>query len=333
MMPEIKISGVDELGRVRRFPWLIVCILLIVVTLWGLIQLFSSCSAEGDGGGADAAEEKTTNNPEEISGENSNSEDTPTGDNSGAGAVGDPALFRSSFLKGDEAEKAGELSIAREYYLKALSLSGPGAEQLKVEERIAGVTLPLLTTPRQMKEKVTYIIQSGDHLSSIARRFGTTLELVQVSNEISNPNMIRKGDNLRILNKVEFTIKVRKKENDLVLEMNGEFVKRYSVGTGRYGKTPVGNFTIVDRIKEPIWWRSDGREIPYGDPENILGTRWLKLQASEGTSASEGYGIHGTWDDSTIGRQSSAGCIRMRNIDVEQLYMLVPLHTAVNIAE
>ena len=46
-----------------------------------------------------------------------------------------------------------------------------------------------------------------------------------------------------------------------------------------------------------------------------------------------GYGIHGTWDESTIGRQSSAGCVRMRNADVAEIFMLLPRGTPVTIVE
>ena len=48
-------------------------------------------------------------------------------------------------------------------------------------------------------ESVEYTVQSGDTLSSIARRYGTTVqELVDV-NHIQNPDLIYPGDKLRIL--------------------------------------------------------------------------------------------------------------------------------------
>ena len=42
-----------------------------------------------------------------------------------------------------------------------------------------------------------------------------------------------------------------------------------------------------------------GRAIPFGDPENILGTRWMGFENSPGA---RGYGIHGTARPETIGR-------------------------------
>jgi lipoprotein-anchoring transpeptidase ErfK/SrfK len=46
-----------------------------------------------------------------------------------------------------------------------------------------------------------------------------------------------------------------------------------------------------------------------------------------------GYGIHGTWDEASIGKAESAGCVRMRNAEVEQLYTLLPNGTEVAIEE
>ena len=73
--------------------------------------------------------------------------------------------------------------------------------------------------------------------------------------------------------------------------------------------------------------------VPFGDKENILGTRWMSLTATGETPPARGYGIHGTWEPATLGKQSSAGCIRMRNSDVEELFMLVPEGTPVTIVE
>jgi len=126
---------------------------------------------------------------------------------------------------------------------------------------------------------------------------------------------------------------VSKSRNDLLLKANGVFFKRYQVGTGQYGKTPAGTFIISDKIIEPPWWRPDGKMIPFGDKENVLGTRWMSITPVEGTPSVSGYGIHGTWEQETIGKQASAGCIRLVNSDVEELFLLTPMGTRVVITE
>lgn len=73
--------------------------------------------------------------------------------------------------------------------------------------------------------------------------------------------------------------------------------------------------------------------IPFGDKDNVLGTRWMSLQAANPTNAVRGYGLHGTWEPETIGRQASAGCVRLLNNEVEELFLLVPIGTRVVITE
>ena len=46
-----------------------------------------------------------------------------------------------------------------------------------------------------------------------------------------------------------------------------------------------------------------------------------------------GYGIHGTWDTNSIGKQATAGCIRLLNDDVAELYLILPIGTIVAIRD
>ncbi len=242
------------------------------------------------------------------------------------------AKVRELMNEGGKLQRDDDFVAARELYYKALGGVRDAGLRREIEQRLGTINVLLVTTPRMMPEKVEYVVQRGDFIQRIARRFGTTVELVQKSNRISNPNLIKAGDVLRVL-QAEFTLEASKSRNDLVVYMDGRFFKRYLVGTGEFGRTPTGTFEIYDKIVEPVWWRPDGREVPYGDPENILGTRWMAIRATGDTPAVRGYGIHGTWDNSSIGRAESAGCIRMRNEEVEELYILVPNGTKVTIVE
>jgi len=104
-------------------------------------------------------------------------------------------------------------------------------------------------------------------------------------------------------------------ERTLSLIQNGEVVRVYPVAVGApHSPTPVGTFTITNRITNPTYYRP-GKVIGPG-PSNPLGTRWLGLDA-------KGYGIHGTDDPESIGHARSHGCIRLTNRDVEQLFELL----------
>ena len=180
----------------------------------------------------------------------------------------------------------------------------------------------IILTALPAAEKVDYTIQAGDTLGKLASRYGTTIELIRTANHITG-DKIRVGDRLRIY-QAKFAVTVNKSENTLTVTDAGKFFKRYKVGTGQFSKTPTGEFKIATRIPEPPWYRADGKTVPFGDSENILGTHWLGLDV-------RGYGIHGTWETNSIGKQSSAGCIRLLNGDIAELFTILPVGTPVTI--
>jgi lipoprotein-anchoring transpeptidase ErfK/SrfK len=247
---------------------------------------------------------------------------TPTSPLATAEEIIEPAV---SLLREAEALRAeGRLQAAREKALDALDQSPDPATRAALETLLGEVGIALVMTPRPMPEKIDYVVEPGNSLARIARRYGTTVELLKKSNGLRS-DVIRPGDRLRVFTGT-WSIRVNKTRNDLVLSLNNRFFKRYRVGTGEFAKTPTGEFKIVDRIAQPTWWHPDGRVIPYGDPENLLGTHWLALDV-------KGYGIHGTWEPETVGRQASLGCVRLLNEDIEELFTLVPVGTPVIIEE
>ena len=240
----------------------------------------------------------------------------------------------AAFMRaGEAAEKADDLYAARTNYLAALADPGCGKACPVAEARLGAVDVELIFSPREMEGKIDYAIAPGDSLKKIANRHGTTVDLIVKGNSVPNPDRVQVGDRLRILDKQVFEISVSKSRNDLLVTLNGKFFKRYKVGTGKFAKTPVGTFEITDKITEPPWWKPDGKVVPFGDKENILGTRWMAIAATGDTPPARGYGIHGTWDESSLGQQSSAGCIRMANRDVEELFVYVPVGTKVVIGD
>ncbi|MFO7534793.1 MAG: L,D-transpeptidase family protein [Kiritimatiellia bacterium] len=226
-------------------------------------------------------------------------------------------------------EKEGKLVEARESYLEILD-ANPGLPA--VEQKAAALSMELILKPHPMPEKTNYVVAAGDTLDKIARKFGTTKELLVTNNLIAKASLIKRGDHYRVFTGT-FKVRVNKSRKELLLTLNGRFFKRYRIGTGKFGKTPAGDFIVTERVSQPVWWKADGKAVPFGHPENILGTHWLALRAAGATPPVSGYGIHGTWDDSSIGKDESAGCVRMRNADVEELYVLMPVGTEVVIEE
>ena len=104
-------------------------------------------------------------------------------------------------------------------------------------------------------------------------------------------------------------------DRKLALIVDGEVVRTFPVSVGApVSPSPVGRFTIVNRLTEPTYYRP-GKVIGPG-PTNPLGTRWIGLDL-------KGYGIHGTDQPDSIGYARSHGCIRLRNSDIEALFPLL----------
>jgi lipoprotein-anchoring transpeptidase ErfK/SrfK len=234
---------------------------------------------------------------------------------------------RAALSDARAAYDAGQLNDAKQSLDRAVA-STPDADLI---ELLGNVNMELLKSPRPMDGKVYYSIVSGDSLSRIAKKHNTTVALIKEINGMTG-DTIRAGARIMVYNG-NFSIRVSKTRNTLDLMAGEKLFKRYSVGTGKFGKTPAVDFKIVDKIEEPPWTRfTDGKLIEYGDPENVLGTRWMKITSAEHPEIT-GFGIHGTWERDSIGKQSSAGCVRMLNEDVEELFDLVPRKTTVTITE
>lgn len=247
-------------------------------------------------------------------------EPAPTSASTPAPVIGDAATL---FAEAQAKLKAGDYQGARNTALDALN-AAPGAPE--IEHFLNDLAMPLLASERPMAEKTDYTVQSGDFLGKLAGKFNTPVALIAKANDIPDA-MIRAGQTLRIFdgNNHVFALEVSKSRNDLLVTLDGRFFKRYVVSTGKNGKTPTGTFKITDKIAHPAWHKPGGA-IPYGDPENLLGTHWLALDLP-------GYGIHGTWEPESLGQQASDGCIRLHNDNIEELYTILPRGTLVTIIE
>ena len=134
------------------------------------------------------------------------------------------------------------------------------------------------------------------------------------------------GKILKVTN-AKFSILVDKSQNLLFLKENEGILKTYTVATGMNNSTPVGTFKVKDKLISPTWYKPDGGgPIKPDNADYQLGSRWMGITA-------DSYGIHGTKDPESIGKQITNGCVRMLNQDVEELYDIVPVGTEVTIVD
>lgn len=185
----------------------------------------------------------------------------------------------------------------------------------KAQEELENNNIQMLYSPSLTPDSISYEVQKGDTLAKIAKKFSTTQDLIIKANNLKNPKVVPLGRNLKVHNE-KISIAVDKSQNILTLKSGDRILKTYHVSTGLNNCTPTGAFKVVNKIINPPWYTAGG-VIPPDSPKNILGSRWLGLSL-------KGYGIHGTTEPQSIGKQATSGCVRMKNSDVEELYGIVP---------
>ncbi|RDE28712.1 L,D-transpeptidase [Parageobacillus thermoglucosidasius] len=105
-------------------------------------------------------------------------------------------------------------------------------------------------------------------------------------------------------------IDISTNKHQLKLYDGRRLIKVYPIAVGKMlTPTPSGIYTIINKQR---------------NPGGAFGVLWLGLSRPH-------YGIHGTNNPSSIGKNVSRGCIRMYNHDVIELSSMVPVGTRVYI--
>ena len=218
-------------------------------------------------------------------------------------------------------EAKASLLEAKGIYQKLINEFPNASEVMNWQKKIEELNIKLLFSPIITPKSIVYQIQPGDTLTKIAKKFKTIPELIMVSNGLTS-DKISPGRKIKVWI-APFSIVVDKSQNTLILKSEEEIIKTYIVSTGSNNSTPTGTFKIANKLLNPTWFKAGAVVLP-ASPENILGSRWLGFSLP-------GYGIHGTTDPKSLGRQVTQGCIRMSNSDVEELYNIVSVETEVTI--
>ncbi|WP_448832529.1 L,D-transpeptidase [Camelimonas sp. ID_303_24] len=120
------------------------------------------------------------------------------------------------------------------------------------------------------------------------------------------------------------TIIVDTKARQLYYVLPGGKMMRYGVAVGNEAFGWTGTAVVQRKAEWPDWHppAEMKQRWPHvrdtkGGPGNPLGARALYLYQNGKDTL---YRIHGTNEPEKIGRAESSGCIRMRNIDVIDLY-------------
>jgi len=181
-----------------------------------------------------------------------------------------------------------------------------------------------LCDPGNVTGARSYTVARGDSLARIAQRFrkeGLAVEdgTIAVLNRIHNPNALQVGQKVKIPVS-PITGVLEKRSFGLALYVGEHLLRLYWVGHGANDHTPLVEFTVGEKQAQPAWTAPNGKVYAYGQPENILGEFFIKFLHDTYV----GFGAHGTTLPGTICTMSSAGCIRMLDADIAELFKILP---------
>ena len=229
----------------------------------------------------------------------------------------------ATLVRGKDFENKGDLLNAKNTYQELIN-NFPGSKDImNWQEKLEDLNIKLIFSSVITPKSTLYEIKPGDTIAKIAKEFKTTAGLIMKSNNISS-DKIFVGRKIKVWN-TPINIVVDKTQNILILKSDDEIIKTYIVSTGTNNSTPSGTFKIINKLENPTWFKA-GLVVPFGSPENVLGTRWMGFNLA-------GYGIHGTVEPQNLGKQVTQGCVRMANSEAEELYTIVPVGTEVTIVD
>jgi LysM repeat protein len=211
----------------------------------------------------------------------------------------------------------------------------------------AGITEPPENAPAEVVEgappvaNTTYIVQAGEHLAQIARRYGMNWTTLASINGISDPNHVYAGQELIIpaLN-----------ADGGIIDMG---IITPAIAAGAAPTITVGKQIVVDLSAQRIYAYQDGvlmrsTLVSSGLPATptVLGDyavrSRIRSQTMTGPGYSlpnvewvqyfyQGYAIHGTYWHNNFGSPMSHGCVNLTNAEAEWFWGFATIGTPVHV--
>ena len=187
---------------------------------------------------------------------------------------------------------------------------------------------------------VTYVVQEGEHLSLIARRYGMSWTVLAQVNGITDPNHVFAGQELVIpaldetggiidlgiitpiqggpgpTTTVGKQIVVDLSDSRIYAYQDGVLMRNVLVSTGLPATPTVqGDFTVRSRIRS---------QTMTGPGYNLPNVEWVQYFF-------QAYAIHGTYWHNNFGRPMSHGCVNLPNSEAQWFWDFASIGTPVRV--
>ena len=221
----------------------------------------------------------------------------------------------------------GDMLAARIAFSRALRGDLPQSrqEELRSElQRMAEALLFSRATNLDDPLCSVHVIEFGQTINGLARRYNITENLLMAINHITEPHRIRVGQRLKII-RGPFRASISKSQHRMDILLGDTMVRTFRVGLGTNGGTPIGRWRVKNKLENPDWADPrNGRYYASEDPENPIGEYWIGLHCLEGDCLGrQGFGIHGTTEPDSIGANMSMGCVRLVPEDISDVFDLL----------
>jgi len=140
------------------------------------------------------------------------------------------ALGKMYFKLAGAYEDKNDKVKARDIYQRIIKKYQNVENISAVQDKLGKLNIDILFSKIMTDKDAFYEVQPGNTLISIAKKFGTTVELIKTANSLKNDN-IKIRAKLKI-SKTKYKILVDKSQNVLTLFGDDDVVKVYRVSTG-----------------------------------------------------------------------------------------------------
>jgi hypothetical protein len=256
-----------------------------------------------------------------------------------------------SYSAGLDLLKAGKLIEARNA-LSAAFFSGQltAKQQADAIAKLTDLADRTIFKPKIYADdpyQLAYTVRAGDVLDTVERvqKLHVPPQILLVINGMKDGSQLQAGKTIKLLqgpfhavvSKHDFTMDIFLQHDNLPKV----FVRRFKVGLGKNGSTPVGAWIVkrgskldkADYNPAPNSPNHDRGVIHYGEPGYAFGDKglWIGLEGTDDdTRDCKDYGIHSTNDPKSIGKEGSEGCVRCSDDDIDMIYsLLYPVHSTV----
>ncbi len=177
-----------------------------------------------------------------------------------------------------------------------------------------------------------HVVQAGDTLEAIARKYGTTAAALAKINNLANASLIRVGQRLLVSGSGAAAPSAPRGRKQIVVDISEQRCWRYEgetllntwrCSTGRNNSTAAGTFRVQSKLRRA-----------YGSTWNIWMPYWLGIYWAGPTE----NGLHGLPWEATTGRRTWAGlvgtpitygCVMLSDAAMKQVWEWADIGTTV----